>query len=158
MRAITILTRCRNAEGDLRRIQQRIDRRREAAEGMTPRMDKGGGMRGTSEPDRFSAMMADIGEIEAELEERGQAHSIEVAAVCVLLDSLPESEGAVLHQSYIKRQPIRAIAHKMRYSESNIRRLRADGESLVKAIPEESVVAALPTWYLKRWPDTEKKK
>ena len=44
MRAITILQRCREAEQDLRRIRQRIERRREAAESVTPRINAGGRM------------------------------------------------------------------------------------------------------------------
>ena len=48
MRAITILQRCREAEQDLRRIRQRIERRREAAESVTPRINAGGG-RSTAE-------------------------------------------------------------------------------------------------------------
>ena len=84
MRAITILQRCRDAEQDLRRIRQRIERRREAAESVTPRINAGGG-RSTAEPDKIAAFVAAITELEADLRGREQARRVEVAAACVLL-------------------------------------------------------------------------
>ena len=120
MRAITILQRCREAEQDLRRIRQRIERRREAAESVTPRINAGGG-RSTAESDKIAAFVAAITELEADLRGREQARRVEVAAACVLLDCLPENESAVLHQFYIKRQKIPAIARKLGFTEGYIR-------------------------------------
>ena len=119
MRAITIMQRCRDAEQDLRRIRQRIERRREAAESVTPRINAGGG-RSTAEPDKIAAFVAAITELEADLRGREQARRVEVAAACVLLDRLPETEGAVLHQYYVQRRKIHNIAAKMGYTDSYI--------------------------------------
>jgi DNA-directed RNA polymerase specialized sigma24 family protein len=153
MKAITILIRCRSGEGELRRIRQRIQQRREAAECITPRMDNVGGGRGTSEPDKIAAFVAAITELEAELNAREQARLAEVAAACVLLDALPESESAVLYQYYVKRQKAHAIAKKLGFTEGYIRKLKADGERLLEATPPEAVASALPAWYLRERPE-----
>ena len=152
MRAITIMQRCRDAEQDLRRIRQRIERRREAAESVTPRINAGGG-RSTAEPDKIAAFVAAITELEADLRGREQARRVEVAAACVLLDRLPETEGAVLHQYYVQRRKIHNIAAKMGYTDSYICRLKTAGERILNNMEPEIVRSALPNWYLREWPE-----
>lgn len=152
MRAITILQRCRDAEQDLRRIRQRIERRREAAESVSPRINAGGG-RSTAEPDKIAAFVAAITELEADLRGREQARRVEVAAACVLLDGLPENESAVLHQFYIKRQKIPAIARRLGFTEGYIRKLKTMGERMLDELPQETVRGALPCWYIREYPE-----
>ena len=82
MKGMTVLKRCRAAEGDMARIRLRIQRRREAMECITPRMDVTGS-RSTAEPDKMGAFVAAITELEADLKARELARSAEVAAACV---------------------------------------------------------------------------
>ena len=149
MKAITILARCRNADSEIRRIQQRIRQRREAAESVTPKMDAIGGGRGTSEPDKIAAFVAAIVELEQRLEAREQARRVEVVAACVLLEALPENESAVLHQYYIQRQKVPGIAHKLGYTEGYIRKLKSEAERMLDEVPESRVAGLLPAWYIR---------
>lgn len=153
MKAITIFTRCRAAEGDMRRIRQRIQQRREAAASVAPQGTGIGGGHGTSEPDKMSAFVAAIDELESELKAREQARSVEVAAACVLLDALPEMESAVLHRFYIRGHKVPGIAKKLGFSEGYIRKLKAEAERLLDSISEETVVISLPVWYLREHPE-----
>ncbi len=147
MKAMTILTRCRNAAADERRIAQQIQRRRDAMNCITPRMDTTGGGRGTAEPDKIGAFVAAVAELERRLRLRQQAHSIEIAAACALLDTLPESESTILHEYYVKGGKVPSIAKRLGYSESYARKLKADGERHLNEMPEDVVAAALPAWY-----------
>ena len=147
MKAMTVLTRCRNAEGDKRRIRQRIAQRRDAMACISPRMDATGGGRGTAEPDKIGAFVAAVDALERELKLREQAQSVEIAAACTLLDTLPASESAVLHEYYVKHGKVPAIAKRLGYSESYARKLKAEGERMLDELPENVVAAALPAWY-----------
>ena len=105
MKGMTVLKRCRAAEGDMARIRLRIQRRREAMECITPRMDVTGS-RSTAEPDKMGAFVAAITELEADLKARELARSAEVAAACVLLDALPaDTVAACLPAWYIRERP-----------------------------------------------------
>lgn len=148
MNGMTILERCRAADGDMARIRQRIQRRREAMECITPRMDSAGA-RGTAESDKLGAFVAAITQLEAELAAREQARSVEVASACVLLDALPDVEGSVLHAYYVKRLPISVIARRMGYTDGYIRRLKREGEALLDALSTDVVIGSLPAWYLR---------
>ena len=131
MKGMTVLKRCRAAEGDMARIRQRIQRRREAMECITPRMDVTGS-RSTAEPDKMGAFVAAITELEADLKARELARSAEVASACVLLD---------------------AIAKRMGYTEGYIRKLKKEGENLMDALPADTVAACLPAWYIRERPE-----
>ena len=119
---------------------------------VTPRINAGGG-RSTAESDKIAAFVAAITELEADLRGREQARRVEVAAACVLLDRLPETEGAVLHQYYVQRRKIHNIAAKMGYTDSYICRLKAAGERILNNMEPEIVRSALPNWYLREWPE-----
>lgn len=151
MKAMTILQRCRSAEADKRRIRQQIARRRDAITCITPRMDGDGGGHAAAEQDKIGAFVEAVDELERRLKLREQAQSVEIAAACALLDALPENEGAVLHQYYVRRSKITAIAARLGYSEGHTRRLKAEGERLLDALPDSAVDAALPAWYAQRY-------
>jgi chromosome segregation ATPase len=153
MKAMTMLDRCRNAESDMRRLRQRIQQRREAAECITPKVDAIGGGRGTSDPDKIATLVAAINELEAELKAREQARRVEAAAACALLDALPEYESAVLHQFYVQRAKVSSIAKKLRFTEGYIRKLKAEGEKLLGVLPSADVDKTLPAWYLREYPE-----
>lgn len=145
MKAMTILARCRSAEADKRRIRQQIERRREAITCITPRMDADGGHSG--ERDKIGTFAATVDALERRLKQRERAQSVEIAAACALLDTLPENESAVLHEYYIKGRKVPAIAMRMRYSESYTRRIKAEGERRLSEMAESRVAEALPPWY-----------
>jgi hypothetical protein len=156
---MTILMRCREAEADMRRIRQRIRQRQEAAECITPVMDIAGVKgHGTGEPDRIGVLVGAISELETALEARERARRVEVAAVCVLLDRLTETESAVLYSYYVTRLKLGAIAAKLSFTDGYIRKLKADAETKLDTPDGASVRAALPPWYLKEWPETEPEK
>ena len=145
MKAMTILTRCRAAEADMRRIRQKIRQRQEAAECITPLLDDtGGGHGGNSEPDRIGTLACAITELEAALQEREKALRVELAAVCVFLDTLDETESAVLHNYYVTRLNVGAIAAKLQYTEGYIRKLKPEAEKKLDLLDDATVRAALP--------------
>ena len=148
MKAITILKRCRKAEAEKRRIRQRIEQRRDAIACITPRMDSVGGGRGTAEPDKIGAFVAAVAELENRLKLREQAHSVEIAAACTLLDTLPEAESGILYAYYVKCGKVPGIAARMGYSESYARKLKAEAEKHLGELPESAIAEALPAWYL----------
>jgi len=154
MKAMTILTRCRRAEDDLRRIQQRIQQRREAAESVVPKTDRVGA-RGAAHPDWMGENLAAVSEQEARLTARERAYMAEVDAVCLILDRLTETESAVLYQFYINRQKAAYIAKKQGFSEGYVRKIKADAERAIEAIPEEWVETVVPKWYCEEWPEEE---
>lgn len=159
MKAITILERCRDAEGDMRRIRQRIQQRREASECITPKPGSSEGRgRAPAEPDKIASIVASIDELENDLAKREQARRAEVSAACALIDMLPESISTVMHKHYVKRQKTFAIAKRMGYSEGYIRKLKAKGEQLLGEISQGTIMATLPDWYAEQWPDGYKKR
>jgi DNA-directed RNA polymerase specialized sigma24 family protein len=147
MKAITILNRCRDAEGDMRRIKQRIQQRREAAEGITPQIYGPGIGNGGSEGDKMSAFVAEVDELEKELNKREEAYRAEVAAACVLLDALPEHESSALHLYYVKRMKLNTVAKKLKFSEGYARTLKRTGEQSLALFSEATVKNSLPAWY-----------
>lgn len=156
MKAMTILTRCRAAEADMRRLRQRIRQRREAAESITPvTTDTGSRQPSNGEPDRLAVLLCAITELEAALEAREKARRVEVAAVCVYLDTLEETESTVIHRYYVTRLKVSAIAAEMNFTEGYIRRLKVEAERKLDALSDADVRAALPPWYLKESGDAK---
>lgn len=152
MEAITIFKRCRAAAGDIRRLQQRIQQRRAALTSITsPQADPNGGSKGSTDPDKYGKLLADIDALERDLEARKQARTCEIAAACVLLDKLPETESGVLHGYYIAQETTAIIAVRLKYQDSYIRKVKRNAEKMLGDIPPEQVAAALPPWYLKEY-------
>ena len=121
MQAMQILTRCRRAADDQRRLSQQIRRRQDAE--------------------------ADTEGLEKQLAERREAYAVETAVACVLLDQLPELHSGVLHRYYILRETTAVIAARMHYSQSYVRRVKRDAERRLAELPPETVTGALPRWY-----------
>lgn len=148
MEAITILQRCRMAACDIQRLDQRIQQRREALYSISaPQADPNGGSRSHGEQDKTGKLLADIDALEKRREARTQAYAVELASACVLLDKLPELESKVLHAYYVKREKTPGIARRLRYQESYIRKVKRNGESLLREMSEEQVAETLPGWY-----------
>ena len=150
MEAITILMRCRNAAGDIRKLRESIQRRREALVNIgAPQADPNGGSRSHGDHDKTGKLLADVDALERRLEARNQDRPVELAAACVLLDMLPELESRVLHAYYVKRESTPGIARRLKYQESYIRRVKRRGEKLLGELTPEQVAETLPAWYLR---------
>ena len=150
MEAITILERCRRADGDIRRLEQRIRQRRDALYCISPsQADPNGGSRGHGEQDKIGRLLEDIDALETSLKARRQERSVEIAAACVLLDQLPELESEVLHRYYIKHEETPGIARRKTYQESYIRKIKSRAEKALAKLPPDQVAATLPGWYLR---------
>lgn len=151
MRAIDILDRCRDAQKDIKGVEQRIERRRDALYAIAaPAPDKSSGGRGTPDPDKPGRLLADIESLEQQKRVREEEQRAELTSACLLLDMLPETESDVLHRYYIKRQSLPAIARKMAYSDGYARKIKSDAEALLRELPADAVDATLPAWYLRR--------
>lgn len=150
MEAITILERCRNAAGDIRRMTQSIRQRREALYSISPsQADPNGGSRSQGDQDKIGKLLADIDALETSLKARKQTRPVELAAACVLLDQLPELESEVLHSYYIKHEETPGIAKRKKYQESYIRKVKNRAEKALAELTPEQVAATLPAWYLR---------
>ena len=150
MEAITILKRCRNAAGDIRKLRESIQRRREALYNIgAPQADPNGGSRSQGEHDKTGKLLGDIDALERRLEARNQARPVELAAACVLLDMLPELESKVLHAYYIKHESTPGIARRLKYQESYIRKVKRRGENILGELTPDQVGETLPAWYLR---------
>lgn len=150
MDALTILKRCRAADEDIRRLEQRIQQRRDAMTSINaPQADPDSGSRGPRDPDKIGKILGDIDILERRLTARKQARNVELAAACVLLDGLQAMESSVLHAYYVRQEDTAVIARRMKYRDSYIRKIKARGERHLSAMAPEQVAATLPPWYLK---------
>lgn len=152
MDAMTIFQRCRSAAGDIRRLNQRIQQRREALTGASaPQLDPNGGSRTRTATDKTGKLLADIDALERQVEARKQARSVELAAACALLDALPELESQVLYGYYIGLESAAGMARRMKYQDSYIRKVRRSGEKKLCELSGAQVAAMLPAWYIKEY-------
>lgn len=150
MNALTIFTRCREAEDDVRRLKMRIQQRRDALTSITaPPPDPNGGSHGTGTGDRIGTLAIDITDLEAQLQHRNERRRAEVAAACVLLDCLPEYQSRVMSYYYLQGLRVPQIATRMRYSAGYIRKLKAMADDSAADIDESVVDGALPAWYIR---------
>lgn len=150
MNAMTILKRCLAAESDIERLQQRIAQRRDVLASLSaPQADPNGGSRGSGDRDKTGRILAEIDELEREMEARKEAYEVEKVAACALMDMVPDKEGRILFLYYVKHIDTGAIARKEKYQVSYVRRMKRDAEKLIEMLSGEKVNATLPPWYLK---------
>lgn len=145
MDAMTIFRRCREAKTDIEALEMRIRQRRDALTQVTQAMGDGGG-RG-SPSDRMGTVVAAIADMSAQIEQRQQRQSVEIAAACVLLDMLEEKYSRVLHLYYVKGLTVRAVAKRLKYSEGYMRKLKRDAEDAAMEIDQDTVRGCVPEWY-----------
>ena len=152
MEAMEILRRCRDAGGEISRLEMRIQQRRDAMTSISaPPSDDKGGSRGQGDPDKMGRMLAEIDALERRIQAREQDRAVETAAACVLLDALDTLESSVLHAYYLKRESVAVIARRLSYQEGYLRKIKSRGEKALQALPEDTVRAALPAWYIKKY-------
>lgn len=150
MKAMTILRRCRAAQADEERLQERIWQRRDVLESVSaPQGDPNGGSRAQGDRDKIGAILGDIDQLERELQERKEAELAEKAAAVVLLDMVPDLERKVLYDYYVRRWDTGEIARKEKYTAGYVRKTKRNGEQLLDMLGPERVAAALPAWYIK---------
>ena len=150
MNAMTILKRCRAAKNDIGRLLQRIEQRRDVLDSLSaPQADPNGGSRGTGDKDKIGKILADIDELEREVEARKEAEKAEKTAALTLLDMVPDLEGRVLYDYYVKRWDTPEIARKEKYTAGYVRKTKRNAEQLLEMLDPDRVRGTLPAWYLR---------
>ena len=150
MNAMTIMRRCRSAADDLARIRMRIEQRRELLDSIgAPPADPNGGGRGTGDKDKTGRILGDIDLLEREEQARKEAWNAEKAAAVTLLEMIPDLEGRILYDYYVKRMDTPEIARKEKYTAGYVRKTKRSGEQLLEMLDPDRVRSTLPAWYLK---------
>lgn len=142
-----ILERCRRAEAEKRRLQERVDMYRDTAGRMTASLD-GIGARSTGEADHMATIVGEIDAVERELRQRDREYTAEVAAASQLLDMLPALECSIMSRYYVRRQSLHAIALELGYSYSYVRSCKAGACRQLDQLGEGEVMRLLPVWYI----------
>lgn len=150
MDAMTILRRCRAADGEIKRLEIRIRQRYDVLTAIgAPQADPNGGSHGGGDRDRMGSVMAGIDLLERELQKRQERLNAERVAALSLLDMLSDLESRVLYLYYLSGMDTPAIARKEKYTTGYVRKVKRSGEQLAGMLMEERVESALPAWYLK---------
>lgn len=147
MNALELLTRCRDAESDMRRIEARIAQRRDALERITACYAPREGGSGSVSSDKMADMIAAIDELERCLQKRKQAYAAECTAACDLIGRLNEREAQVIDGAYMRREPISVIARRCGYTEGYMRRVKSQAEQYLGQISDAEVQGMMPEWY-----------
>ena len=151
MKAITILKRCRSAKSDLARLDQQIGRWQDVLTGVSaPQVDPNGGSRGTGDPDKYGRIAGEIDQLEREKAARKEAYAAEKVASCARMGMLPDLEGKVVYDYYVRRWDTQEIARKEKYTAGYVRKTKRAAEQLLEMISRERVDATLPGWYLRK--------
>jgi hypothetical protein len=150
MKAIIILKRCRAARNDIDRLQQRIDQWRDVLTSLSaPQADPNGGSRGSGDKDKTGRIYAEIDALEREKTARQERAEAERVATRALMDMVPDLEGRVLYDYYVKRMDTPEIARKEKYTAGYIRKTKRNAEQLLDMLGQERVRSVLPPWYLR---------
>jgi hypothetical protein len=150
MNAVDILNRCRDAIGEIKRLEARKARLLECATNATSRLNPTGGSR-SGMTDKVSGFAADIDECDRALSARRRAYDVELRAACRLVDMLPEPECGVLYRYYVQGQTVGGIVSALNYSPSYVKQTKRSGLRAAEAIPREAVAALLPDWYRREY-------
>lgn len=149
MKAIEILNRCRAADAELRRIQQRIDQRRSALYRITAGpMDANGGSHTSGNHDKIGTLEADIDTLTRQLMARKRAKQVEIAAACALLDYLDAASSDILYRYYVLGETAVVIAAARGYQDGTVRAKKAEALKVLAEMDSAKVDATLPGWYL----------
>ncbi|MDD3410335.1 MAG: hypothetical protein PHY12_05960 [Eubacteriales bacterium] len=146
MNAIDILNRCRNAQNELRRLEERINRYRACATDTSAHINPNGRVQGSG-GDSLSEFAAEISDCTAEYEKRQREYKAESYCACKLLDGLPEVECTVLYRFYLGGQTLHGIAVALSLTDGYVKSKKADGLRLISQIVSADVIALLPDWY-----------
>lgn len=147
MTAVDILERCRAADNDIRGIEADIERYRDAATNISPKLDATGSQGGSVEKDRIGVLLAEVDRLTKAAQLRIAQKGAEIDASCKLIDRLPPTVRTVMHHYYVKGESLNEVAKRLRYSYGYVRKMKADGVRMALEIDEGEVDAALPAWY-----------
>lgn len=148
MTAMDVLQRCQRADGDMRRIREKIDRYRDSAARLNP-VPTCAPAHGDGETDKMAAIMAEIDELERMIGRREREYQAELVAANRLIDMVPgENARRAAGMYYIDRKTIAGIAQEMRYSYGYVCALRRHAADALADVGPEQVDALLPGWYL----------
>ena len=128
MTAEMILTRCREGEQEVQRLQRRLSR-----------LQSVGAIAGT--------LLDDIETCQAALSLRCRELDAETIAACRIVDRLPDPVCSVMYRYYIARQTQDMIAAALHISVSYYKRLKRDGLAHIRHLDDALVDAMLPEWY-----------
>ena len=150
MKAIEILNRCRAADAEISRIQQRIEQRNSALYRITASpMDANGGSRASGNHDKIGTLEADIDTLQRQMLARKRAKQVEIAAACALLDYLDAASSDVLYRFYVLGETAVAIAAACGYQAGTVRAKKAEALKLPAEMDSAQIDATLPGWYLR---------
>jgi len=150
MDAMTILNRCRNGANDIKRLKEKIDRLYDVlTNDSAPTADPNGGGRGSGDKDKMGRIMAEIDVLQQEKAAREEAWMAEKTAACTIVDMVPDTEGKILYDYYVKRWDTTTIAQKEKYASGYVRKTKRNAEQLLQMLSAERVKDLLPAWYLK---------
>lgn len=147
MDAMTILRRCRSGPDGIRRTEQRIRQRRQAAEAL-PSPSLRDGSRGGGREDRAGRMAAEIDGLERTLKRQREEHAVISAAACALMDRLPERESAVLYGYYVSGETVAGLSRRLHFSDGYVRKLKGRGERLLQALSAQEIRETVPAWFV----------
>ena len=152
MKAITILKRCRDAEGEIERLDVSIRQKADILTNIAaPQGDPNGGGHGSGSGDKTGRVMADKIDLERRKKEREEALMVELAAASALLDMVPSLESRILHRYYVQRKSMAVIAKELKYQLGYSKRKKREGERILDLLSPERVRETLPVWYVKKY-------
>ena len=151
MKAMEILRRCRSAKAELAQLQQRIDQRHDVLTSLSaPQASPDRGSRGTGDLDKTGRIYSDIDLLEREKAARGEEYEAEKISALALADMIPDLEGKVIFDYYVRVWDTTEIARKEKYTAGYVRKTKRQAEQLLEMLSAERVESTLPAWYLKR--------
>ena len=115
MNAMEILNRCRSAAGEIERLDQRIARYRACATDSSARIGRVGCAQGTA-CDPVSQFAVEIADCRQQRDQRQREYMAENYCACKLLDTLPETECAILYRYYLARKTVGEIACSLHFT------------------------------------------
>ena len=141
MKAITILKRCRDAEGEIERLEVSIRQREDILTNIAaPQGDPNGGGRATGDSDKTGRVTADKIDLEKRLQDRREALAVELASASALLDMVPSLESRILHRYYVQRKTVAMIARELKYQTGYAKRKKREGERILELLSPERAI------------------
>ena len=146
MNAIDILNRCRSAQDDIRRLEERMARYRDCATDSSAHINPNGRVQGAG-GDALAEFAGEICYCEQQRDRRKREYKAESYCACKLLDKLPETECTVLYRFYMNGQTVDGIAAAIGLTANYVKRKKADGLARLAQIEPKTVLELLPEWY-----------
>lgn len=136
MTALDVFRRCAAADREIDQIREKIERREALMTGRTARpLSPDGGGRGSGDASmRLVDYVANIEELRAKLEAREKQKASDVMCCLYLADSLEPRFSEVMKKAYLDHKGLKLIGEEMRYSVSQVKRLKAQAEDMCRSM------------------------